>query len=228
MASLEPDHDVFISFSSQDSDKAEAVCERLEAEGCRCWISLRDVKPGQNYQAAIVQAIKRAKIMVLIFSSNANLSEEISKELSLASTFKVTVIPVRTMDVVPQGPFFYELATRQWIDAFKGWDAALGKLARATRRMLDGSSDAAPLEPPVPRASSLPGSRTVVSEEDLEAARLAMTRFVGPIAKFIVSKAANTAQSLEDFHARLIADLPADERSDCIARLRQTIRAAKK
>ena len=33
MASLEPDHDVFISFSSQDSDKAEAVCERLEAEG---------------------------------------------------------------------------------------------------------------------------------------------------------------------------------------------------
>ena len=107
----------------------------------------------------------------------------------------------------PQGPLFYELATRQWIDAFKGWDAALGKLARATRRMLDGSSDAAPLEPPVPRASSLPGSRTVVSEEDLEAARLAMTRFVGPIAKFIVSKAANTAQSLEDFHARLICRL---------------------
>ena len=65
MASLEPDHDVFISFSSLDSDKAEAVCERLEAEGSRCWISLRDVKPGQNYQAAIVQAIKRAKIMVL-------------------------------------------------------------------------------------------------------------------------------------------------------------------
>ena len=219
------EHDIFISFSSQDSAKAKSICGRLESEGFGCWISSRDVKPGENYQAAIVAAIKSAKVMVLVFSSSANLSNEILKELSLASAFKVSVIPVRTVDVTPQGAFLYELITRQWIDAFKRWDAAMDDLVRTAKRIIEGSDDpVAETAPAVSnlKATSLPTASSTIPEGELEAARVTMTRFVGPIAKLLVRKAAASARSVEEFYARLIAGIPAQERADCMAQLRRT------
>jgi hypothetical protein len=67
--------------------------------------------------------------MVLVFTSNANNSHEIKKELSLASRHNATVIPVRVEDVAPNDALTYELATRQWIDLFSGWDQGVERLA---------------------------------------------------------------------------------------------------
>lgn len=226
----EPNHHIFISFSTLDAEKAESVCKRLESEGLRCWISLRDVKPGENYQAAIVQAIQSAKIMVLVFSANANSSDEISKELSLASAFKVNVIPLRTVDARPTGAFLYELATRQWIDAFKEWDPALDNLVRTTKRILGVASDgvvppeAGPAPKPSPSLPSVPALR--ISEGDLEAARSALAQFVGPIAKLLVRKAASTASSIDEFYKCLTADIPSEERPAFLARLRRRLTPA--
>src|SRR5436305_10846662 len=157
-------HDVFISFSSLDSADALLLCERLEKEGIMCWISTRDVKPGENYQAAIVNAIKTAKIVVLAFSANANASPEISKELSLASAFKISVIPVRRTEAVPQGAFLYELSTRQWIDAFNKWDSALELLVSTAKRICARSPDNGQLSPLDKRtAENTPGVRQPLS-----------------------------------------------------------------
>jgi hypothetical protein len=67
--------------------------------------------------------------MVLVFTSNANNSHEIKKELSLASRHNATVIPVRVEDAAPNDALTYELATRQWIDLFSGWDEGVERLA---------------------------------------------------------------------------------------------------
>lgn len=48
---------IFICFSSKDEAVAREVVEALEADGLTCWISFRDVLPGQNYQEAIVHAL---------------------------------------------------------------------------------------------------------------------------------------------------------------------------
>ncbi len=120
---------VFISHSTADRKEALAVCKAVERRGTRCWISCRDVEPGENYQEAIVRAIREAGAMVLIFSEAANKSDEIKKELSLASRHHVTVIALRIEDIEPSGAFAYELSTRQWIDAFDGWEKSLDTLA---------------------------------------------------------------------------------------------------
>ena len=57
--------------------------------------------PGDNFQIAIVHAIRSAKVMVLVFSSNSNNSDEIKKELVLAGQSRLIVIPVRVEDVTP-------------------------------------------------------------------------------------------------------------------------------
>ena len=75
---------IFISCSSKDSKAALTICEAIEARGYACWISSRDIGPGENFQEAIASAIGDAALMVLVFSANANNSGEIKKELALA------------------------------------------------------------------------------------------------------------------------------------------------
>jgi hypothetical protein len=121
---------IFISFASKDVKMAMTLCTALENRGYKCWISARDIQPGENFQVAIVQAIRHAKIMLLVFTGNSNNSEEMTKELALASQQKMIVIPLRVEDVTPSDAFAYEFATRQWIDFFADWEFAIEQLAR--------------------------------------------------------------------------------------------------
>jgi hypothetical protein len=134
------DPQIFITYSSKDRKVAQTICSALEVRGLKCWISSRNVKPGQNFQEQIVKAIRAAKIMVLIFTDNANNSNEIKKELALASQNDLTVIPVRIEDVAPNEAFSYEFATRQWIDLFDDWEKSIAHLVEIIGGALDESS----------------------------------------------------------------------------------------
>jgi hypothetical protein len=120
---------IFISHSSQDRRVAARICDALERLGLGCWLASRDIDPGENFQEAIVRAIRSVRVMVLVFTGNANNSNEIKKEIALASQNGLPVIPLRVEDVVPSDAFLYELSTRQWVDAFDDWDRAMTRLA---------------------------------------------------------------------------------------------------
>ena len=120
--------EAFISYATTDRADALKVCKAIEHRGIKCWISMRDVPPGANYQEAIVQSLRNARVLVLVFSDAANTSDEIKKELSIASRYHVPVIALRLSDVEPSDAFAYELSTRQWINAFDGWDRSIDAL----------------------------------------------------------------------------------------------------
>lgn len=142
---------VFVSYATADRAKALSVCDAIERRGIDCWIASRDVAPGENYQEAIVRALRESRAMVLVFSAAANDSDEIKKELSLASRFRVPVIAFRIEEVEPGDAFAYELSTRQWIDAFDGWDGAVDLLVG---RIVELSG-----APPAPPSDIIPGPR---------------------------------------------------------------------
>lgn len=121
---------IFISHASRDAAHAHELVAALEAAGVACWISGRDVGSGQNCQEAIVAAIRGGRAMVVLVSEAANASDEVKKELALASAAGVAVYPVRIGGVVPNAALSYELATRQWIE---GGEVAVlaGRLAAA-------------------------------------------------------------------------------------------------
>jgi tetratricopeptide (TPR) repeat protein len=81
--------------------------------------------------------------MVLVFSDAANNSDEIKKELSLASRYHIPVMALRIEDVEPSDAFAYELSTRQWIDAFSGWDKSIDSLVHRLGE-LPGATSSAP------------------------------------------------------------------------------------
>ena len=133
--------DIFVSFASKDVRVAMTLCGALENRGFTCWISARDIEPGANFQSAIVRALRQAKIMLLVFTANSNTSEEMTKELALASQNKMIVIPLRVEDVTPNDAFAYEFATRQWIDVFADWEVAIEQLSRRIgQALLDRSA----------------------------------------------------------------------------------------
>ena len=149
------DANIFISFASQDHKVAMTLCSALESRGFKCWISARDIQPGENFQSAIVRAIRQAKIMLLVFTSNSNNSDEMNKELALASQSKLIVVPLRIEDVTPNDAFAYEFATRQWIDFFADWEFAIQQLSQrisaATREAQGAPATVEPAEAGVER-----------------------------------------------------------------------------
>jgi hypothetical protein len=148
---------IFISHSSQDRRVAARICDALERLGLGCWLASRDIDPGENFQEAIVQAIRSVRVMVLVFTGNANNSSEIKKEIALASQNGLAVIPLRVEDVVPSDAFLYELSTRQWVDAFDDWDRAMTRLAE---QLSDIAGHDRPVLPAPSRRPKLPGVRT--------------------------------------------------------------------
>ena len=154
---------VFLSHASADTEVAARLVADLEALGAACWISGRDVVPGANFQEAIVGAIRTARAVVFLLTAASNRSDEVRKELALASSFKVPVIPVRLGAVEPAEALRYELATRQWVEA--GEDvaqvvaavlAALGGADPPSTALAPPTQDAAPALPQKPSIAVLP------------------------------------------------------------------------
>src|ERR1700722_9854167 len=151
---------VFISHSSRDRKMAQTISGALEHRGFHCWISSRDIGPGENFQEAIVRAIRTSRVMVLVFTGNAYNSDEIKKEMALASQSKLAVIPIRVEDVVPNDAFAYEFATRQWIDTFDNWEHAIERLVQQIGTVLPPGTVADPVvaKPAQKRTGALIGA----------------------------------------------------------------------
>ena len=111
-------HDVFISHSRKhDGDIADAVVAALEAQAVSCWIAPRNIEAGEDFPAAIIEAISTTRVLVLIFSSHSNGSDHIRREIATALSKKVMVVPFRVENVMPEGALEYHLQSMQWLDA---------------------------------------------------------------------------------------------------------------
>lgn len=130
-------HDAFISYSHVDKTTADAACATLEKAGIRCWIAPRDITPGAEWGAAIVNAIDHCRVIVVIFSSSANGSPQIRREVERAINAGVPVVPVRIEDVVPTESLAYFMSTVHWLDAITPpLEAHLQRLAESIKGLL--------------------------------------------------------------------------------------------
>lgn len=131
-------HDVFVSYSSDDKPTADAVCATLENRGIRCWIAPRDVLPGMDWGAALIDAINDSKLMVLVYSASANESQQIKREVERAVNRGVAVIPFRIEDVPMSKTLEYFISTPDWLDAITPpLQTHLDRLAETTRLVLE-------------------------------------------------------------------------------------------
>ena len=132
-------HDVFISYSHKDSTVAQAVCAKLEQQQIRCWYAPRNIKAGEEWASSIMDALKQAKVMVLIFTDYSNASVQVKREVDNAINAGVTVIPFKLTENNPTGAMEYYLATLHWLDAMdKPLENAIDELTVMVKNVLEG------------------------------------------------------------------------------------------
>jgi hypothetical protein len=159
-------HDVFLSHSVKDKAVADAIVARLEADSVTCWIAPRDVVPGADWGESIIDAIEASRIMILIFSRNADASPQIKREVERAVNKGVYIIPFRVDDIPPTKSLEYFISTSQWMDAFSPpLERHLDNLAKTVKAVLQrpplpgANVPAQPEKPSIPKPPIRPSRR---------------------------------------------------------------------
>lgn len=154
------DFDAFISYSKMDKTAADAACAALEAAGVRCWIAPRDILPGNEYGTAIIEAIEHCRVMVLVFSSSANESRQIQREVERAVSKGVAIVPLRIEDTTPTKSMEYFIGTIHWLDALTPpLETHLKRLTETVKALVQTQAKLSPGEPISPATGPPPGEK---------------------------------------------------------------------
>ena len=128
--------EVFISYSSQDSNSAETVRDVLESNGLSCWMAPRDIPGGSDYTKEIPVAIRDCTVFVLILSQNAQDSQWVLKELSSAVSAGKVILPFMLEDCALNDEVNFLLTGAQRYDAYRKKSNALETLIRRIQSIL--------------------------------------------------------------------------------------------
>lgn len=153
-------HDVFISYRHEDQEWADRVLQALESRGIRCWIASRDIPPGADWPAEIMDGLRSSRFLVFLLSSHSVNEEQISREVRIAADqLKIPIFPFRIEDVEAPKKIGYFLADIQWLDAFGGkFDTAVVQLAQRIEAMRDKVDVPRQSAPPPPEVRTAPAT----------------------------------------------------------------------
>ena len=129
-------YDVFISYSSHDQKVVEGLCAYLEQHKIRCFVAYRDIPRGVVWARAIVDALDESRMMVVVFSENFNNSDQVDREIELASEDKKPILTFRISNDVFKGAKKYYLKNINWIDAFPNPEQVFGSVAENVSSLL--------------------------------------------------------------------------------------------
>ena len=150
-------HDVFLSYAAADKTTAEAVVTGLESHGVRCWMAPRDIPAGSEYGEQIIEAVKACRVFVVIFSTSANTSPHVRREVERAVSAEKTIVPFRVENVEPTGAMEYALGNTHWLDAFTPpMGPHIATLVATARRMLGTGTARETDAGPVPTGAARP------------------------------------------------------------------------
>ena len=89
-----PDHDVFISYKREESDKAFEVKDLIEKWGIKTWIDKDGIFSSYDFKEVIEKAIENTKIVVFLSSEKSNKSDYVKNEIKYAINCKKKIVPV--------------------------------------------------------------------------------------------------------------------------------------
>lgn len=129
-------YDVFISYSSHDQKVVEGLCAYLEQYKIRCFVAYRDIPRGVVWARAIVDALDESRMMVVVFSEHFNNSDQVDREIELASEDKKPILTFRISNDVFKGAKKYYLKNINWIDAFPNPEVVFGQVLNNVEALL--------------------------------------------------------------------------------------------
>jgi hypothetical protein len=119
---------VFVSYSRSDSKRIKRLIDILEEAGHQVWIDRAGIKGGEVWRHKIVNAINNSDVMVLVLSRHSIESDNVRKELDLAESEKILVIPVEIEAVTIPPDLRYQLVGVQHINLYADYSVGANEL----------------------------------------------------------------------------------------------------
>jgi len=141
--------DIFISYSSNDEQLANQLCEFFEKEKLSCWIAPRNIEVGKEYGGEIIKGIEESKVFFLCLTKSSNESQHVLREVERAVNRKMPIVVYQHEETTLSKSMEYFLASTQWF--IPGKDNDMEKLIWTVESILEKQS-----QKPSNGASKLP------------------------------------------------------------------------
>jgi len=106
------------------------IVAHLEQQGISCWIAPRNIPLGANYQASIIQGIRKSTLLIFVFTISSNESDAIVYEIEKANAQKIPIIPFKIDNIPYSDSLEYFLRSKQATMAYNSSiDMAISELA---------------------------------------------------------------------------------------------------
>lgn len=128
-------HDVYICYDERDLETAKQVCDTLEGNGLSCWLKNRDA--GVKHMVdEIMEAIKKARVMVLLYSKNSKQSNFVNNEVDIAFADKRSILVYQIDETKLEGSLEFFLRNKPWIEAYPNPEDKFSLLVEDTSRLV--------------------------------------------------------------------------------------------
>ncbi|MBF0537546.1 MAG: DUF1566 domain-containing protein [Nitrospirae bacterium] len=147
-------YDVFISYDSRDLTFADKLVSSLKSRGIERWLDREKIVAGEEFDEEIFKAITgNPKLcMVVVLSEKTLQSKYVKRELILADTKNLHIIPVLIEDIELTGVFAIRLAGKHNIEAFNPDIDVAEKICIALKKQ----KPALPIPSPTPTPAPTP------------------------------------------------------------------------
>ncbi|SRR6266498_834696 len=122
---------IFVSYSRIDGEAVDYIVARLEQDGFNVWLDREEIKAGELWQEAIVQAVDDAYAFVLMLSPGSAASNNVRKEVDLAEAAHKELVPVLLAPVELPANLRYQLAGIEWIEYYRDPEVKYSELVQA-------------------------------------------------------------------------------------------------
>ena len=112
--------EVFVSYARSDRERVLELVERMRSAGVGVWVDEGGIHGASLWGQEIVDAIDASKVMILMISDSSITSDNVVKELSIASEDKKPILPVYLHRSEIPKSMRYQLAGIQHIEFFEG------------------------------------------------------------------------------------------------------------
>jgi hypothetical protein len=137
---------VFLSYAREDVEAARHLFNDLRNAGIDVWLDTKSLLPGQNWKAAISQAIRESRFFLALLSSNSvskkgYVQKELKHALEILDEYpdtKIFLIPVRLDNCNPSSEKLQEL---HWIDIYDNWEEGLARIFNTIQSQSTSNND---------------------------------------------------------------------------------------
>lgn len=109
-------HDIFISYSREDSAIVDRIDEELNKYGISSFVDRSHIDLGEDFAEVISKSLFECEVLLFVWSENSNNSENAANEIALAIDFQKTIISFKIGNFTPDYKLAYRLVRFNRID----------------------------------------------------------------------------------------------------------------